>query len=107
MAIAPHRHMAYIVSASQMREIGMSNLTIRMNPQEKRALSAWAEMKGESVTEYIKRLVADDMATGSPQERAAAWYRENAAALSDEARLIEADGVPGSHLAMNYPGQDA
>ncbi|WP_143710409.1 hypothetical protein [Tabrizicola sp. TH137] len=84
----------------------MSNLTIRMDPQEKLALAAWAEMKGESVTEYIKRLIASDMAAGSPQARAAAWYRENASALSDEAQVIERDGVPGSHLAMNYPGRN-
>lgn len=85
----------------------MSNLTIRMNPQEKRELAAWAETKGASITDYIKRLVADDMAAGSPQERSAAWYRENASALSSEARAIEENGVPGSHLAMNYPGRDA
>ena len=85
----------------------MSNLTIRMNPQEKRELAAWAEMKGTSVTDYIKRLVAEDMAAGSPQERAAAWYRENASALSAEAHALDAHGIPGSHLAMHYPGQDA
>lgn len=85
----------------------MSNLTIRMNPQEKRQLAAWAELKGTSVTEYIKRLVAEDMAAGTPQERAAAWYRENASALSAEARALDAYGVPGSHLTMNYPGTDA
>ena len=85
----------------------MSNLTIRMDPQEKRELAAWAETQGASVTDYIKRLIADDMAAGSPQERAAAWHRENASALSDEARSIEANGVPGSHLALNYPGLDA
>jgi post-segregation antitoxin (ccd killing protein) len=85
----------------------MSNLTIRMNPQEKRELAAWAEVRGTSVTDYIKRLVADDIAAGSPQERAAAWYRENASALSVEARALEENGVPGSLLAMNYPGQDA
>lgn len=85
----------------------MSNLTIRMNPREKRELAAWAEMKGASVTDYIKGLVAADRAAGSPQERAAAWYRENAAALSLEARAIEANGVPGAHLALNHPGRNA
>lgn len=85
----------------------MSNLTIRMNAQEKRELAAWAEMRGASVTDYIKRLISADMAAGSPQERADAWYRENASALSAEARTLEVNGVPGSHLAMNYPGQDA
>lgn len=85
----------------------MSNLTIRMNPQEKRELAAWAETKGASITDYIKRLVADDMAAGSPQERAAAWYRENESALSVEARSIETNGIPGSHLALNYPGTNA
>lgn len=85
----------------------MSNLTIRMNPQEKRELAAWAEAKGTNVTDYIKRLIADDMATGSPDERAAAWFRENAPALSAEAHAIELSGVPGAHLALNYPRQDA
>jgi post-segregation antitoxin (ccd killing protein) len=71
-----------------------------------RRLAAWAEMSGATVTDSIKRLVADDLA-GSPQERAATWHHENASALSAEARVIESNGVPGSHVDMNYPGQDA
>lgn len=85
----------------------MSNLTIRMNPQEKDELMAWAAVRGTSATEYIKRLVAADMATGSSQERAAAWFRENEAAISAEAEYIENKGVPGSHLALNHPWPDA
>lgn len=85
----------------------MSNLTIRMDPQEKRELAAWAEMKGASVTEYIKQLVADDMAAGSPEQRAAAWYLQNATALAAEAQALEANGVPGADIALNYPGPDA
>lgn len=85
----------------------MSNLTIRMDPQEKDKLMAWAAIRGTSVTEYIKRLVAADMAAGSPQERAAAWFRENEAAISTEAEHIKSRGVPGSHLALNHPWPDA
>ena len=85
----------------------MANLTIRMDPREKDKLMAWAAVRGMSVTEYIKRLVAADMATGSPQDRAAAWFRENEAAISAEAEHIESKGVPGSHLALNHPWPDA
>lgn len=59
--------------------------------------------QGTSATEYIKRLVAGDMAAGSPQECAAAWFRENEAAISAEAEHVESRGVPGSHLALNHP----
>ena len=85
----------------------MSNLTIRMDQQEKDRLMAWAAVKGTSTTEYIKQLIAADMAAGSPQERAEAWFRENEAALVREARHIETKGVPGSHLALNHPWPDA
>ncbi|SIO59917.1 hypothetical protein SAMN05444722_3801 [Rhodovulum sp. ES.010] len=85
----------------------MTNLTIRMDPQEKDRLMAWAAVRGKSATDYIKGLVAADMATGSPQERAAAWFRENEAALSVEAAYIENKGIPGSHLALNHPWPDA
>lgn len=85
----------------------MSNLTIRMDPQEKDKLMAWAAVKGTSATEYIKRLVAADMAAGNSQDRAAAWFRENKAAIAAEAEHIENRGVPGSHLALNYPWPDA
>ena len=81
----------------------MTNLTIRMDPQEKDKLKAWATIKGTSATEYVKRLIAADMAAGSPQERAAAWFRENEAAITAEAQHIENRGVPGSHLALNHP----
>jgi hypothetical protein len=85
----------------------MSNLTIRMDPQEKQELTAWAGVKGATVTDYIKRLVAADMAAGSSEERVAAWYRENEVAISAEADHIRQRGVPGSHLALNHPWPDA
>ncbi|MGC9419248.1 MAG: hypothetical protein ACP5EN_09800 [Rhodovulum sp.] len=84
----------------------MSNLTIRMDPLEKDKLMAWAALRGTSVTEYIKQLVAADMAAGSPADRAAAWFREHEAALCAEAEHIETRGVPGSHLALNHPWPD-
>ena len=49
----------------------MSNLTIRLNPDEKAQLKAWAAVRGANTTDYIKALVAADMAAGSPGERAA------------------------------------
>lgn len=85
----------------------MTNLTIRMSPKEKHRLMAWAALKGTTATDYIKGLVAADMAAGSPEERAAAWRNENQAALSAEAQYLEASGVPGSHLALNHPWPDA
>ncbi|TCP27614.1 hypothetical protein [Rhodovulum adriaticum] len=44
-----------------------------------------------------------DIAIGSPEDRAAAWFRENEAALSIEADYIRSRGVPGSHLTLNHP----
>ncbi|TGD41400.1 hypothetical protein EEB11_18650 [Pseudotabrizicola sediminis] len=85
----------------------MSNLTIRMDRQEKDKLMAWAAVRGTSATDYIKRLVAADMAAGSPQERADAWLRENKDAVTVEAEHIESSGVPGSHLALNHPWPNA
>ena len=85
----------------------MTNLTIRMDPEEKAELMAWAAVRGTNVTDYIKRLVAADMATGRPEQRAAAWVRQNEAALSAEAAYIETGGVPGAHLALNHPWPDA
>ena len=85
----------------------VTNLTIRMDPREKARLMAWAAVRGKSATEYIKALVAADIATGSPEERAAAWFRENRSAISAEAEYIEGSGVPGSHLALNHPWPDA
>lgn len=79
----------------------MSNLTIRLDPLEKARLKAWAAVKGKNTTDYIKVLVAADMATGSPQERAAAWFRENDTAIAAEAEKIESSGGPGSHLALH------
>lgn len=81
----------------------MSTLTIRIDAAEKASLNAWAAARGQTVTDYVKSLVAADMASGSPEERAAAWYRENAHALSQEAAYIETHGVPGSELALNHP----
>lgn len=85
----------------------MSNLTIRMDRREKARLMAWAAARGTSATDYIKGLVAADMAAGSAAERAAAWLAENEAALLAEATSIERGGVPGSHLALNHPWPDA
>ncbi len=84
----------------------MTNLTIRMDPKEKEALMAWAAVRGTSATEYIKGLIAADMSAGSPEDRTAAWYRENTAALSAEAAHIAGQGVPGSALALNHPWPD-
>lgn len=85
----------------------MPNLTIRMDSREKDRLTAWAAIRGTTVTDYIKALVAEDMAAGSPAERAAAWFRENDAALRTEAEHIGKHGIPGSHLALHHPWPDA
>lgn len=85
----------------------MANLTIRMEPEEKQQLSAWAASKGKNVTDYIKGLVAADMEAGSPESRAAAWFHENRDALVEEAACIDQDGIPGAGLAMHYPRPDA
>lgn len=85
----------------------MSNLTIRLDPDEKSQLKAWAKVKGASTTDYIKALVAADMAAGSPQERAAVWFRENESAIAAEAEQVKNSGVPGAHLALNHPWPDA
>lgn len=84
----------------------MTNLTIRMDSQEKDRLAAWAAVKGVSVTAYIKGLISADMAASTPQERAEAWIRENQAAISTEAEHIRSAGIPGSHLALNNPWPD-
>ncbi|UOA34091.1 hypothetical protein DSM110093_03926 (plasmid) [Sulfitobacter sp. DSM 110093] len=55
------------------------------------------------MTNYIKTFIAADMATGSSEERAAAWFRENEAAIAAEAERIKTSGVPGSDLALNHP----
>lgn len=85
----------------------MSNLTIRMEPQEKQRLSAWAASKGKNVTDYVKDLVAADMQAGSPESRALAWLHENRAALDQEAACIERHGIPGAAFALHYPKSDA
>ncbi|KKL82114.1 hypothetical protein LCGC14_1987980, partial [marine sediment metagenome] len=77
----------------------MSNLTIRLDPDEKAHLKAWAKVKGASTTDYIKALVAADMAAGNSQDRADAWFRENEAAIAGEAEQVKTSGVPGSYLA--------
>ncbi|MEL6959393.1 MAG: hypothetical protein AAGL89_10625 [Pseudomonadota bacterium] len=82
----------------------MANLTIRMNVTEKQKLSAWAESRGKTVTEYIKGLVAADMEAGSPEVRAAAWLIEHEDVLTIEAERIAERGIPGTHLALNHPG---
>lgn len=85
----------------------MSNLTLRMDPEEKDRLMAWAAIRGTNATDYIKGLVAADMAAGSAGDRTAAWLRENRAALVAEAERIDRSGIPGSHLALNHPWPDA
>lgn len=82
----------------------MSTLTIRIEASEKASLAAWAAERGLTVTDYVKSLVAADMAKGSPESRAAAWFRENVEALSQEAQYIEDHGVPGAEIALNHPG---
>lgn len=85
----------------------MSNLTIRLNLEEKARLKAWAAVRGANPTEYIKAFVAADMAAGNAHERAAAWFRGNEAAIAEEAEQVETNGVPGSHLALSHPWPDA
>lgn len=60
----------------------MSNLTIRLNTEGKARARAWAAVRGASTTEYIKAIVAIDMAAGNAHERAAARFRENEAAIA-------------------------
>lgn len=105
--LAAHTHQTTFVSATSAAEALMANLTIRMDQPEKDRLMAWVAIRRSNATAYIKDLIAADMATGSPEERAAAWFRENEAALSAEAEHIEKRGVPGSHLALNHPWPDA
>ena len=85
----------------------MSNLTIRMEDEEKARLTSWAASKGTTTTAYIKALGAADMAAGTPEQRAAAWFLENQEALKAEADYTERHGIPGSHLALHYPEPDA
>jgi post-segregation antitoxin (ccd killing protein) len=89
-----------------MQERAMANLTIRMDATEKRKLHAWAEAKGKTVTDYLKDLVAEDMARETPAVRAKAWLRENREAITAEARKIEERGIPGADLAIHYPRFD-
>lgn len=84
----------------------MTNLTIRMDPAEKDRLMAWAASKGTSATDYIKQLVAADMAAATPEDRAAAWFREHEAEILEEATRIKDNGIPGSSLALHYPWPD-
>ena len=81
----------------------MSTLTIRIDASEKASLAAWAAGRGLTVTDYVKSLVAADIAKGTAEERATAWYRENAEALCGEADYIKAHGVPGADIALGYP----
>ena len=85
----------------------MSNLTIRLNPEEKARVRAWAAARGVSAPDCIKALVAADMEGGHAHKCAAAWFRENEAAIVEEAEQVETSGVPGSHLALNHPWPDA
>jgi post-segregation antitoxin (ccd killing protein) len=88
------------------QERAMANLTIRMDPAEKRKLSAWAEAKGKTLTDYLKDLVAEDMARETPETRAKAWLVENRDAIAAEARRIEERGIPGADLAIHHPRFD-
>lgn len=71
----------------------MSNLTIRLNPEKEARLKAWAAVRGASTTEYIKALVAADMAAGNAHERAAAWFRENEAKKQSGAKRAVSRGT--------------
>jgi hypothetical protein len=84
----------------------MGNLTIRMDPKEKKRLNAWAASKGKSVTEYLKELIDNDMAAGSPESRARAWLEEQKDAIAAEAVAIRTGGIPCSHLALHHPNFD-
>jgi post-segregation antitoxin (ccd killing protein) len=84
----------------------MPNLTIRMDVTEKKKLHAWAEAKGKTVTDYLKDLVAADMAEATPEARAKAWLAENREAIAAEARKIEQHGIPGANLAIHHPRFD-
>jgi plasmid stability protein len=84
----------------------MGNLTIRMDADEKKRLNAWAASKGKSVTEYLKDLIDNDMAAGSPESRARAWLEEEKDAIATEADAIRKGGIPGSHLALHHPKFD-
>ena len=84
----------------------MPNLTIRMDPDEKRQLGAWAATNGKTVSGYVKDLIAADMASGSPESRAKAWLKEHADAVAEEARRIGSAGIPGADIALHYPAFD-
>ena len=84
----------------------MANLTIRMDATEKQKLHAWANAKGKTVTDYLKDLVAADMAKATPEARAKAWLAENREAIATEARRIERHGIPGADLAIHRPRFD-
>ena len=84
----------------------MANLTIRMDAKEKQRLSAWAQSRGQSVTEYLKELIANDMSASSPESRARAWMKEHKDAIAAEAKALEGRGIPGADLALNYPKFD-
>ena len=84
----------------------MSNLTIRMDAREKQQLHAWAESQGKSVTDYLKGLIAADMASGTPEARAKAWFNENQEGIDAEAQFIKQHGIPGSDLAIHHPTSD-
>ncbi|WP_134679437.1 type II toxin-antitoxin system CcdA family antitoxin [Paracoccus ravus] len=40
------------------------------------------------------------MTSESAKERAAAWFRENEAALAAEAKYIEENGIPGADIGL-------
>jgi post-segregation antitoxin (ccd killing protein) len=84
----------------------MSTLTIRIDPDEKKRLLAWASLKGVTVTDYLKGLVAADIASGTVEQRVAAWYRENAGAIAAEAEFLKVNGVPGADLTLHHPRFD-
>ncbi len=69
--LTAHEYPGYFDTARR-RWGRMSNLTIRLNPEEKARLKAWAAVRGVSTTEYIKTLVGADMGAGNAHERAAA-----------------------------------
>jgi len=78
----------------------MPTLTIRLSTEDNERLSAQAAAKGMTPTAYIESLVKANTPHAGPEERTAAWYRENQDALAAEAEYIKRHGIPGQHLKV-------
>ena len=48
-------------------------------------------------------MAIEDDPMETAEQRARAWLHENADAIAAEVALITRDGIPGAHLAVNYP----